>query len=61
MGVVAACQSERSQHRIRVTAQSRLAAKLYQMEQAKRESIDTAYFRTDRFEVMAATRMSRPS
>jgi peptide chain release factor 2 len=37
-GVVAACQSERSQHKNRATAQSMLAAKLYQLEQAKRDS-----------------------
>lgn len=37
-GVVAACQSERSQHKNRATARSMLAAKLYQMEQAKRDS-----------------------
>ena len=37
-GVVAACQSERSQHKNRATAQSMLAAKLYQLEQSKRDS-----------------------
>lgn len=37
-GVVAACQSERSQHKNRATARSMLAAKLYQLEQAKRDS-----------------------
>ena len=37
-GVVAACQSERSQHKNRATARSMLAAKLYQLEQSKRDS-----------------------
>ena len=37
-GVVAACQSERSQHKNRATARSMLAARLYQLEQAKRDS-----------------------
>jgi peptide chain release factor 2 len=37
-GVVAACQSERSQHKNRATARSMLAAKLYQVEQSKRDS-----------------------
>lgn len=37
-GLVAACQSERSQHKNRDTARKMLAARLYQMEQAKRDS-----------------------
>ena len=37
-GIVAACQSERSQHKNRATARSMLAAKLYQLEQSKRDS-----------------------
>lgn len=37
-GLVAACQSERSQHKNRATAQKMLAARLYQMEQAKRDT-----------------------
>lgn len=36
-GIVAQCQSERSQHKNRATAQKMLAARLYQMEQAKRD------------------------
>ncbi len=37
-GLVAQCQSQRSQHKNRSTAQKMLAARLYQMEQAKRDS-----------------------
>jgi len=36
--IVAQCQNERSQHKNRATAQRMLAAKLYQAEQAKRNS-----------------------
>ncbi len=36
-GVVAQCQGERSQHKNRATARKMLAARLYQMEQAKRD------------------------
>lgn len=37
-GIVAQCQSERSQHKNRATARKMLTARLYQMEQAKRDS-----------------------
>ncbi len=37
-GIAAQCQNERSQHKNRATAQKMLAARLYQMEQAKRDS-----------------------
>jgi peptide chain release factor 2 len=37
-GLVAACQNERSQHKNRAEARKMLAAKLYQHEQAKRDS-----------------------
>ncbi len=37
-GVVAQCQSERSQHKNRGTARKMLTARLYQLEQAKRDS-----------------------
>ena len=37
-GIVAQCQSERSQHKNRATAQKMLAARLYQAEQAKRDT-----------------------
>ena len=37
-GIVAQCQNERSQHKNRATARKRLAARIYQMEQAKRDS-----------------------
>jgi len=37
-GIVAQCQSERSQHKNRATAQKMLLARLYQMEEAKRSS-----------------------
>jgi peptide chain release factor 2 len=37
-GLVAQCQSERSQHKNRTTAQRMLMARLYQMEQAKRDA-----------------------
>jgi peptide chain release factor 2 len=37
-GVVSQCQSERSQHKNRATARKMLMARLYQMEQAKRDS-----------------------
>lgn len=36
-GIVAACQSERSQHKNRASAQKMLIAKLYQLEQDKKE------------------------
>jgi peptide chain release factor 2 len=37
-GLVAQCQNERSQHKNRATAQKMLMARLYQMEQAKRDA-----------------------
>jgi len=37
-GLVAQCQNERSQHKNRATARKMLASRLYQMEQAKRDS-----------------------
>ena len=37
-GLVAQCQSERSQHKNRATARKMLASRIYQMEQAKRDS-----------------------
>ncbi|MCH8966116.1 MAG: peptide chain release factor 2 [Planctomycetes bacterium] len=37
-GIVAQCQSERSQHKNRGTARKMLLARLYQMEQAKRDT-----------------------
>ncbi len=37
-GIVAQCQNERSQHKNRGTARKMLAARIYQMEQAKRDS-----------------------
>ncbi|UCE58441.1 MAG: peptide chain release factor 2 [Phycisphaerales bacterium] len=37
-GIVAQCQNERSQHKNRGTARKMLASRLYQMEQAKRDS-----------------------
>ncbi len=37
-GIVAQCQNERSQHKNRATARKMLAARLYQVEQAKRDS-----------------------
>jgi len=37
-GVVAQCQNERSQHKNRATAKRMLAAKLYQLEEARRTS-----------------------
>jgi len=37
-GLVAQCQSERSQHKNRATARKMLLSRLYQMEQAKRDS-----------------------
>lgn len=38
-GVVVQCQNERSQHKNRATARKMLMAKLYQMEQAKRDAV----------------------
>jgi len=46
-GCVVACQNERSQHKNRATAQKMLKAKLYQLEQAKREE-ELASFYGDR-------------
>ena len=37
-GMVAQCQNERSQHKNRATARKMLAARLFQLEQAKRDS-----------------------
>jgi len=37
-GIVSQCQNERSQHKNRATARKMLAARLYQMEQAKRDT-----------------------
>jgi peptide chain release factor 2 len=37
-GIVVQCQNERSQHKNRGTARKMLAARIYQMEQAKRDS-----------------------
>jgi len=37
-GLVAQCQNERSQHKNRATARKMIIARLYQMEQAKRDS-----------------------
>jgi len=37
-GIVAQCQNERSQHKNRSTARRMLASRLYQLEQAKRDS-----------------------
>ena len=37
-GIVAGCQNERSQHQNRAMARKMLAAKLYQLEQAKRDA-----------------------
>jgi peptide chain release factor 2 len=37
-GIAAQCQSERSQHKNRATARKMLGARLYQMEQAKRDT-----------------------
>jgi len=43
-GVVVQCQNERSQHRNRTTAMKMLKAKLYQIEEAKRQAVLNAAY-----------------